>query len=263
MENSKRIITVSLVVAALAGAGGALIAESVFGGGNGRVVRQTIEGFRVSDVHSPGDSSARLLEDPGFTREVDSNSGAVHVPELVSGLGVVPGLIEVEGIVEWDEGEFHLDGRELDMGPESWLRRTLATGDLDGDARVDDWWSELVSLLGRTITVLGDVDDDDIDVFEINDLPLRPLYSEIAPWSDEWNGLDVPEEIREVLANGLSAEEAVQRALEQVSGVVTDIQIDINDGHPYWEIDVRSPSGEIYDVELDAMTGRIVEIDPN
>ena len=251
------------ITAAAIGAGTALAIESLADGENGRVDKRYVTGVQVSGVRDDTTSKERELPEDARTRTIDPNSGAVPVPQLISGLGVVPGLVEVEGILERDRDEFRLDGRELDMGPDRWLMRTEASGDFDGDGEVSDWWTELMSAVGRTVTVLGDVDDDDIDVFEINGFLFRPVYSEIAPWSDEWNGNDIPDEVREALKEGLSAEEASRLALEQVAGVITDIQIDINDGHPYWEIDVRTPSGEVYDVELDALTGRIVEIDPS
>jgi hypothetical protein len=262
MELSRRVVIGSLIAAAAVGASSALAIESIAGDEKGRVDKRYITGVEVYGVRDGRVSSGDWSLGDVQTRTIDPNSGAVPVPQLVSGLGVVPGLVEVQGVLERDRDDFRLNGRELDMGPDRWLERTTATGDLDGDGSVTDWWSELMSAVGRSVTVLGDVDDDDIDVFEINGLLLRPVYSEIAPWSDEWNGNDIPDEVREALKEGLSADEAARLALEQVTGVITDIQIDINDGRPYWEIDVRTPSGEIYDVELDALTGRIIEIDP-
>ncbi|MEN9802569.1 MAG: hypothetical protein RLZ37_1694 [Actinomycetota bacterium] len=260
MELSKKMLAVSLLGASAIGVASVLVVEEITDGDSGRVELRSVDGIRVLGTSGTSWGDAQSVEG-SRTRAIDPDAGAVVVPELESGLGVVPGLVEVEGTLEWSRDEFRLDGRDLDMGPDRWLTSTAASGDLDGDGFVSEWWNELTSTLGRTVTVLGDVDDDDIDVFEINGLVVRPLYSEIAPWSDDWSGDDLPTAIQEILRDGLSADQAMKRALEQVAGVVTDVQIDINDDRPYWEIDIRTPSGDVYDVELDALTGRIIEID--
>ena len=71
----------------------------------------------------------------------------------------------------------------------------------------------------------------------------------------------MPAAIDEVLATGITADDAIRLALAQVPGIAIDVEIDINDGRPYWEVDVRSLDGDLYDVEIDAQTGRIIEID--
>lgn len=192
---------------------------------------------------------------------VEPDVTMVPVPTLPAGQGVVPGLTELTGTVQLVGDEFVIDGRELDIGPDRWITTTTAPDDVDGDGAAETWWLEVSGLTGRTVTVLGDVDDDDVDAFEIAGVAVRPVYSDVPPWSDDWVGGGVSAEIEQILATGISADDAVQRALEQVPGVAVDVKIDVNDGRPYWEVDVRSTDGALYDVEIDAVDGSIVEID--
>ena len=192
---------------------------------------------------------------------VPAAAPAVTLPDPTTTPAVVPGLEQRRGIVQYRGDEFRLEGRELDVGPEWWLTTTNAPDDVDGDGRVGTWWQEISGLLGREVTVLGEVDDDDIDVFEIDGVSLRPLYSEIAPWSDGWTASRLSDELTRVMATGLTADEAVRIALEAIPGIAIDVQIDIDGGRPYWEVDIRSTDGARYDVEVDAATGTIIDID--
>lgn len=193
--------------------------------------------------------------------DVAPKASLVTVDTRAVGPQVVPGLAKLEGNLSIRGDDFVISGRELDFGPDEWLASTDAPVDLDADGAVGSWWTELVGLVGRSVTVLGDVDDDDIDVFEINGVGLRPLYSSVAPWSDEWQGSGVDGAAAEKLEKGLSADEASRIALENVPGVVISARVDVNDDHPYWEMDVRSADGSLYDVEIDAVTGQVIEID--
>lgn len=262
MATSTKTIGLSVVAAALVGAGTAVTVMAVADDDARVVPIREVAGVSVvtptttiDPVRGPHNST------PETRTVVPAGVDAVPVPTLDAGRGVVPGLQEITGTIDYRGDDFRLDGRELDMGPNRWLTNTTASGDLDGNGVVETWWQELSGSVGRSLTVLGDVDDDDIDVYEIGGLSVRPLYSEIAPWSDEWNAIDVPAAIDEALATGISADDAIRLALEQVPGVATDVEIDINDGRPYWEVDVRSLDGDLYDVEIDALTGRIIEID--
>lgn len=77
----------------------------------------------------------------------------------------------------------------------------------DGDGSVGTWWQEMSGLLGRSITVLGDVEDDDIDAYEVNGVAVRPLNSATPPWRD--------------------AEQVKAIALGQVPGIVTDARLEL------------------------------------
>jgi uncharacterized membrane protein YkoI len=262
VATSRQIIGLSVVTAALVGAGTAVAVVAVTDDDSQAVPTRNIPGVSVvaptTAVEPVGGPNVSA---PDTRTVAPGGVDAVQVPTLDAGRGVVPGLDEIIGVLDLRGDEFRLNGREVDMGPDRWLTNTVASGDLDGNGIVETWWLELSGSIGRQLTILGDVDDDDIDVYEIDGLSVRPLYSEIAPWSDEWNAIDVPAAIDEVLATGISADDAIRLALEQVPGVATDVEIDINDGRPFWEVDVRSLDGDLYDVEIDAVTGRIIEID--
>ena len=190
------------------------------------------------------------------------SSGGTVVAEVAPATRVVlPALAEVTGVVEQRGDELVMDGRELDIGPDRWARSTMAPSDVDGDGTIESWWDETRGLVGTEVTVLALGDDEDLDVFDIAGVSLRPPYSEAPPWSEEWRDEDYSAQVTELLENGLTAEQAASIALGAVPGVVIDIELDINDGRPYWELDIRATDGAVYDVEIAAATGAIIEID--
>ena len=201
--------------------------------------------------------------DSTFTRpdDVEPRAPSIEVRQPASGLGVVPGLTRATGVLERRSDDFYLNGREIDFGPERWLKSEVAPTDLDGDRSRESWLAEIVGLIGSRVVILGDVDDDDIDVFEVNDANLRPLFTEVAPWSEEWRAVNVDGSAAEKLDRGITADAASRIALARVPGIVISALIDVNDGHPYWELDVRSRDGSLFDIEIDAVTGEVVEID--
>ncbi|MEY3034748.1 MAG: family unassigned peptidase, partial [Actinomycetota bacterium] len=198
MATSTKTVAWSAVTAALVGAGTAIVVMTITDDDSSVVSPREIAGVsiitpttQVEPLLMPSDSV------PDTLTVLPEGARAVPVPTLDAGRGVVPGLQETTGTVSYERDEFRLDGRELDMGPDRWLTSTEATGDLDGNGIVETWWMELSGTVGRSVTVFGDVDDDDIDVYEINGLSVRPLYTEVAPWSDGWNAVDVPASIDE------------------------------------------------------------------
>lgn len=195
----------------------------------------------------------------------DSNSSPVSVPDTnttaSSGgarAAIVPGLAERSGVLRLDDDDFYFGRLELDFGPEKWLMTTTATTDLNGDRVTGTWWDELVGLVGREVTVLGDVDDDDIDVFQVNGATLRPI-DRPAPWSGQVRDDDDDDAVPTNTA--ITVEEAKRIALEQVPGVVYAVELDSDDGIAYWEIEIRANDGALYDVEIDADSGRVIEVD--
>lgn len=174
---------------------------------------------------------------------------------------MLPGLIEITGVIEQLSDELWMGDRELDFGPDRWITSTTAAGDLDGNGTVGTWREEIRGLIGRQVTILALADDEDLDVFIIDGVTLRPPYSEVPPWSDEWRS-EVPSgAVAELLDAGISAEQAGAIAVAAVPGVVIDIEFDVSDGHPVWDVDLRASDGAVYDVEVDALTGAIIEID--
>lgn len=257
----------TLVAAATVGAfmaGGAAVA-SVNSGGSQQVAPVDLSNIVVaSTVVEPNAtvSSTPVTVEPGESNQLPVTASSI--PARVVGTdstqsGVVPGLQEKRGVIGMFGDDFALDGRELDFGPDRWMIATVASGDLDRDDTVESWWDEVSGSVGRTVTVLGDVDDDDIDVFQIGGLAVRPLNAP-APWSGN-DGGDREDDERLPTSTKIDMNKAMRLALEQVPGSVIAVELDIDEGIVYWELEVRSTSGALYDVEIDANSGRIIEVD--
>lgn len=251
MVSKKTLISATVVGAFLVGGGAAAtISDRAF-----RTV-DPIDATGVEVVASSDDSGVESSSTP-ITVEPDvtnSQSAPVSVPSR-STSGVVPGLTEQTGVLKIIGDDFYFENREVDFGPDRWMNATTATGDLDGDGRVESWWDEVNGVVGRSVTVLGDVDDDDIDVFQINGLTVRP-FDRPAPWSDDWKDDD-----KLPASTTISVDQAIQIALQQVPGSVLAVELDADDGVVYWDIEVRSTSGPLYDLEIDATTGRVIDVD--
>lgn len=257
----------TLVAAATVGAfmvGGAAVA-SVNSGGSQQVAPVDLSNIVVgSTVVGPNAtvSSSPVTVEPGDSSHSPATASSVPIPVVRTESqqsGVVPGLQEKRGAIRMFGDDFALDGRELDFGPDRWMITTVASGDLDRDGTVESWWDEVSGAIGRTVTVLGDVDDDDIDVFQIEGLAVRSLYGP-APWSGNDDG-DRDSEDRLPTSTKIDMNEAMRLALEQVPGSVLAVELDIDEGVVYWGLEVRGISGALYDVEIDATSGRIIEVD--
>lgn len=59
----------------------------------------------------------------------------------------------------------------------------------------------------------------------------------------------------------INAETAIQTALQRVPGQVIRVEVDTEDGLLVYEIYIRTTSGIIYEVTIDANTGEILEVD--
>lgn len=59
----------------------------------------------------------------------------------------------------------------------------------------------------------------------------------------------------------VTIEQATTIALEQVQGTVLEAEVESEDGTAIWEIEIRDADGTIYEVELDANTGAVLEIE--
>lgn len=71
-----------------------------------------------------------------------------------------------------------------------------------------------------------------------------------------------------VLADGadvgefsVSMEQATTIALGQVQGTLLEAEVESEDGTVIWEIEIRDADGTIYEVELDANTGIVLEVE--
>lgn len=254
---SKKTLVGAAVVGAffVGGATAATVSDSAF-----RTV-DPIDASKIQIVTADTDSVMSASQTP-ITVEPDvseSQSSPASVPAGAasnkSSNAVVPGLAERSGVLRVVGDEFYLESREADFGPDRWMIATIAARDLDENGATETWWKEVNGLVGRNVTVLGDVDDDDIDVFQINGVTVRP-FDRPAPWSDDWD-----EDDRIPATTQISSAQAQQIALEQVPGSIIGVELDADDGVVFWEIEVRSTDGLLYDIEIDANSGRVLEVD--
>ncbi|MFS0576304.1 PepSY domain-containing protein [Sporosarcina sp. 179-K 3D1 HS] len=58
----------------------------------------------------------------------------------------------------------------------------------------------------------------------------------------------------------ISLEQAVSIALQRVPGNVVKAELDNDDGHLVYEIDIRTANGLKYEVKVDANTGQIIRV---
>ena len=58
----------------------------------------------------------------------------------------------------------------------------------------------------------------------------------------------------------ISIEDAMSIATEQLPGEVVKVELDTENGMPVYEIDIVNTQGIKYEIEIDAQTGRILEI---
>ncbi len=53
----------------------------------------------------------------------------------------------------------------------------------------------------------------------------------------------------------------MQIALAQISGSVIAVELDADDGEVYWSLEVRGNDRLLYDIEIDANSGRVIDVD--
>ena len=68
------------------------------------------------------------------------------------------------------------------------------------------------------------------------------------PWYSYWT------------VNRITAEAAIQIALQRVPGQVIKVELDTENGLLVYEVDIRTSYGR-YEVKVDANTGRIIKVD--
>ena len=62
-------------------------------------------------------------------------------------------------------------------------------------------------------------------------------------------------------ANGLSIEQVIEIALDEVPGEVQELEMETEDGFKVWEVEILAADGSSIEVEIDAQTGDVLEID--
>ncbi|TMW71272.1 PepSY domain-containing protein [Alteribacter natronophilus] len=63
------------------------------------------------------------------------------------------------------------------------------------------------------------------------------------------------------LPRQISAQQAMEIATSEVPGQVVDVDLDQENGMLVWEIEIITPQGIKYEVDIDANTGSILKIE--
>ena len=58
----------------------------------------------------------------------------------------------------------------------------------------------------------------------------------------------------------VTLEQATSIAMEQVPGTVLGAEVESEDGTTVWEVEIRDADGVIFEVELDANSGEVLEV---
>lgn len=62
-------------------------------------------------------------------------------------------------------------------------------------------------------------------------------------------------------ATGLSVEQVIEIALDEVPGEVQELEMETEDGQQVWEVEILAADGSSMEVEIDAQSGDVLEID--
>lgn len=168
----------------------------------------------------------------------------------------VVGLVEVTGVLSSDGEDWYLDGIEVDAGPRWYVRSNPATADLDGDGAVETLGAELDGLVGRSVTLLGERDDDaDLDVFVVEGVKIRPTDGGPPPWEQRTGAAPLEPDA----AMAVGREEAAAIVLAGTPGTVIETGMTEDGGRSVWEVYVRRADGRVIESYVDTVTGRVVE----
>lgn len=190
-------------------------------------------------------------------RSLDGAGGPATVGESGSaGVVSVVGLVEVVGVLSSDGEDWYLDGVEIDAGPRWYVTSNPAPADLDGDGTVETLAGELDGLVGRSVTLLGERDDDtDLDLFVVEGVKVRPIDGRRPPWEQ---GVE-PAPAQPEAPTTVGRDEAAAIVLAATPGTVVEVGL-IEDGtRSVWEVYVRRADGRVIESYVDTASGRIVE----
>jgi hypothetical protein len=266
---AKKVLVTSAITGAFFVGGAAVATES--DQEQQRVAPMSLDQIEVAQTTSSTDVTSQstpitvapVQDDLQLQRPATSSD--LQTPASASlGKGIIPGLSTRTGTLQLRGNDFYFGRLEVDFGPEKWLMSNTAATDVDRDGAVESWWKEISGLVGRSVSILGDLDDDDIDVFEVNGMALRPI-DRPAPWSsgrDSKRDEDSRDDDDLIPATTtITLYRAHQIALEQVPGVIYSADLDSDNQRFYWEIEVRSTYGSLYDIEIDAESGQVLDVD--
>lgn len=110
------------------------------------------------------------------------------------------------------------------------------------EMKVEETVNSALTKVGMNTNAFSDDDDD------------------VAPIETPVGFVDMDDDFREVPANILSAEQAVDIAKQHAKGTLTSIELDEENGETYYEVEFQDGQTE-YTIDLHAVTGDIVEVD--
>ncbi|CAL9615034.1 hypothetical protein SUDANB121_05735 [Nocardiopsis dassonvillei] len=206
-----------------------------------------------------------LLDDPeqriepigltGFSAgaaPVGEDGGGTSATRPVEGLEQLVGELRADGD---DRDDWSVAGVDVDFGPEEWLLTDPVLEDYDGDGTAAPLPEELRGLEGTEVTlgVRYEEDDDgereDADVYTVNGLNLRDPDGGPAPWDDSGETGE---------ADRAAVEAAAAAAVGEGARAV-GADLDDEDGHRTWDVEVRGADGREYDVIVD-LSGEVVDV---
>jgi len=125
------------------------------------------------------------------SRDSGSNQFMQRIRNMVCDmLGICQGgceLVEVTGILTYDETNFLIGSVELHFGPNWYIIAAIAAEDYDGDGVIELVYDELMGLVGSEVTVEGHMQSEDwMSVFTINGLLYREPGQPVWAWEHHW-----------------------------------------------------------------------------
>ncbi len=148
-----------------------------------------------------------------------------------------------------DHDDFEIGRVDLDFGPDDWLRTAGPIEDFDGDGTAENVLDELRGLVGQEVTLLVRFDDDDeADVYVINDLTFRDSSSGSAPWETDTERAE-------------ARQQAIDAAMAAVPNAARVDDVDRN-GDGSWDVEIVDNAEREHDVRVSA-AGAVLRVDPD
>jgi len=146
---------------------------------------------KAVDVYGAEGPEGTLEVTMPYSKNVLRNQFMQRIRNMVCDmLGICQGgcnLIEIIGILEYDEQYFTTDEIELHFGPNWYINSAISSLDYDGDGEEELIIDELLGLVGTEVTVEGHMQSDNwMSVFTINGMvyrePGQPIWASQHQW---------------------------------------------------------------------------------
>lgn len=202
----------------------------------------------VDPVSLAGGTSELPPGTNGITAAGGSDVGPDGSAQDGSGQTQVLALEEVTGVLGGDDDldDYEVDGIDLGVGPEGWVRTATAPADYDGDGRTGTMGEELDGLVGTEVTLLVQMDEDrdQGDVYVVQGLDFRDVAGGPSPWL-----------VHQAAVEGNLRAAALDAVGE--GSVVTEMDLE-DDGS--WELEVTGGDGMDYEVRL-SPEGQVLRVE--